>query len=204
MTTEEFNFETIATPCPVCRSENTTVTQKIVDLPHFPQLWLFNLVCNECKFKHNDFLNLSVQEPMKYIYHAENKEDYTTKIVRAANGTISFPQIGAIIEPGPSANGYISNIEGILRDIQEKAQHLLKDATNKDEIERIEDYIKLLDEYINQNHPIDIVVEDPFGNSSIIPFDSEKLEVIALTQEEVEKLKTGFIVFEDVKQKEEN
>ena len=91
-----------------------------------------------------------------------------------------------------------------LRDIQEKAQHLLRDAIDKEEIERIEDYIKLVDEYIEQNHPIDIVIEDPFGNSSIIPFDPEKLETITLTQEEAEKLKTGFMVFEDVKQKEEN
>ncbi len=203
MTEDGFEFET-TTPCPVCNSENTEVTQKIVDLPHFPQLWLFNLVCKECKYKHNDFLNLSVKEPMKYIYHAENKDDYTTKIVRAANGTINFPKIGAIIEPGPSANGFISNIEGILRDIQEKAQHLLRDAINEDEIKQIEEYIKQLDEYIEHNLPIDIVVEDPFGNSSIIPFDSEKLEIIQLTHDEAEKLKTGFMVFKDIKQKEES
>ncbi|NPD89668.1 MAG: ZPR1 zinc finger domain-containing protein [Asgard group archaeon] len=204
MTTEDFNFETLTAPCPVCRSDNTKVTQKIVNLPHFPQLWLFNLLCNDCNYKHNDFLNLSVKEPIKYIYHAENKDDYTTKIVRAANGTLRFPQIGAIIEPGPSANGFISNIEGILRDIQQKAQHLLRDATKKEEIKRIGNYIKLLDEYIEQNHPIDIVVEDPFGNSSIIPFDPDKLETIQLTKEEAEKLKTGFMVFEDVKQKEDD
>jgi zinc finger protein len=199
MTTEDLSFETITTPCPVCNSDNTKVTQKIVDLPHFPQLWLFNLLCNDCNYKHNDFLNLSVNEPTKHIYHAENKDDYTTKIIRAANGTLRFPQIGAIIEPGPSANGFINNIEGILRDIQEKAKYLLRDATDKEEIERIEDYIKLLDEYIEQNHPIDIVIEDPFGNSSIIPFDSDKLETIILTEEEAEKLKTGFMVFGDVK-----
>jgi zinc finger protein len=202
LTSEEFNFEPIITPCPVCKSENTKVTQKIVDLPHFPQLWLFNLICNDCKYKHNDFLNLSVKDPVKYIYHAKNEDDYTTKIIRAANGTISFPQIGAIIEPGPNANGFINNIEGILRDIQDKAKHLLRDSTVKEEIERISSYVNLLEEYIKENLPIDIVVEDPFGNSSIIPFDPDKLEVIELTQEEAEKLKTGFMVFEDVKQKE--
>ena len=202
MTTEDFNFEPLVTPCPVCKSENTKVTQKIVDLPHFPQLWLFNLVCNDCKYKHNDFLNLSVKDPVRYIYHAENKDDYTTKIVRAANGTISFPQIGAIIEPGPSANGFINNIEGILRDIQDKAKYLLRDSIKKEEIKRINDYIKLLDEYIEHNYPIDIVVEDPFGNSSIIPFNPDKLETTELTLKEAEKLKTGFMVFKDLKQKE--
>jgi zinc finger protein len=195
------NFETIDTPCPVCKSTNTKVTQKILDLPHFSELWLFNLKCSDCHFKHNDILNLSLSEPIRYIYHAENVEDYSTKIVRAANGSIRFPQIGALIEPGPNAEGFISNIEGVLRDIQGKARFLLRDATEEEEIKRITDFITLIDKYIEENLPIDVIVEDPFGNSSIIPFDSTKLETIQLTAEEAEKLKTGFIIFENIKEK---
>jgi zinc finger protein len=199
LNSDEFDSELIAINCPVCKSKNTKVTQKILDIPHFTELWLFNIVCFDCHFKHNDFLNLSINEPIRYVYHAENKEDYETKIVRAANGTIIFPQIGAMIEPGPNAEGFINNIEGILQDIRGKTLHLLKDATDEQEITRIREYCELLNEYIEKNLPIDIVIEDPFGNSSIIPNDSAKLETHKLTQEEAEKLKTSFIVFEDVK-----
>ena len=129
---EEIKFENVESVCPVCNSENTKVTQKIMDIPHFPQMWFFNLTCGDCHFVHNDFLNLSVKEPTRYTYHAENEDDYTSKIVRASNGTIRFPQLGAMIEPGPNADGFISNIEGILRDIQSKAKFLLNDAETAD------------------------------------------------------------------------
>ena len=62
-------------------------------------------------------------------------------------------------------------------------------------------YIMMIDEYIDKNLPIDIVVEDPFGNSSIVPANMEKLETIKLSKEEAESLKTGFIVFEGLKDK---
>lgn len=201
MPSEDLGTEIEHTPCPVCESKNTKVIQKIMDLPHFPQMWFFNLTCSDCHYKFNDFLNLSIKEPMRYIYHAENEKDYTTKIVRAANGTIRFPQIEAMIEPGPNADGFISNIEGILRDIQGKVRFLLNDAETQEERMKIMEYISMIDEYIDKNKPIDIVIEDPFGNSSIIPADITKLETIKLSQEEAEKLKTGFIVFEGLKRK---
>jgi zinc finger protein len=201
MPSEDLDTEIMETPCPVCESKNTKVIHKIMDLPHFPQLWLFNLTCSDCHYKFNDFINLSIKEPMRYIYHAENKQDYTTKIVRAANGTIRFPQIEAMIEPGPNADGFINNIEGILRDIQGKVRFLLNDSDTQEERMKIIEYISMIDEYIEKNKPIDIMVEDPFGNSSIIPADMTKLETIKLSKEEAEKLKTGFIVFEGLKEK---
>lgn len=199
MTFGDFELEHGTVQCPVCESENTKITQKIMDIPHFSQIWLFNLTCSDCRYKHNDFLILDIKDPTRLIYHAENKEDYTTKIVRAANGTISIPQIGAMIEPGPSADGFINNIEGIIRDIQDKAIFLKKNAETEEEIEKINEYIELLNSYIDRNLPIDIVIEDPFGNSTIIPFDPAKLETFKLSSEEAGKLKTGYIIFEKVK-----
>ena len=196
MTSEESEMEFEAVACPVCESENTKITQKIMDIPHFPQLWFINLTCFDCQYKHNDFLNLDIKDPVRHVYHAQNKEDYTTKIVRAANGTISFPQIGAMIEPGPSADGFINNIEGILQDIKDKAIFLLNNSTSEEEKIKISEYVDLLNEYIDNNLPIDIVIEDPFGNSSIIPNNPENLETTKLTPKEAEKLKTGFIVFD--------
>ncbi|MHA1222833.1 MAG: ZPR1 zinc finger domain-containing protein [Candidatus Heimdallarchaeaceae archaeon] len=202
MPSDEIEFEELKIKCPVCGSENTKVTQKIMNLPYFPQLWFFSLKCLNCEFKHNDFVNLSIKEPMQYIYHATSKADYTTKIVRAANGTIRIPQIKATIEPGPNADSFINNIEGIIRDIQDKARFLLRDAQTDSKRRKIIEYISLLDEYIEKNLPLDVIVEDPFGNSSILPFDEKKLEVHKLTKEKADKLKTSFIVFEDKKEKE--
>ncbi|MHA1202870.1 MAG: ZPR1 zinc finger domain-containing protein [Candidatus Heimdallarchaeaceae archaeon] len=203
MTSEDLSSELMEAPCPACESNNTKVTQKIMDLPHFPQMWFYNLTCSDCHYKYNDFINLSIKDPMRYIYHAENEEDYTTKIIRAANGTIRFPQIEAMIEPGPNADGFVSNIEGILRDIQGKVRFLLGDAETQEERQKIIDYVSMLDEYIDENKPIVIIVEDPFGNSTIIPADSAKLETIKLSEEEAQKLKSGFIVFEGLKDKQD-
>lgn len=181
--------------CPACNSNNTKVTQKIMDIPHFPNMWLFSLVCHECKYKYTDFINLNVKEPTRYVYHAKNTDDYTTKIIRASNGTIRFPQIGAMIEPGPNAVSFISNVEGVLRDIQGKARFLLSDAVTEEEKQRILDFDSMIDEYILKGLPIDVIVEDPFGNSTIVPFNPNKLETEKLSPEESERLKTSFSEF---------
>lgn len=202
-TSESDIFEEVKLHCPVCNSKNTKVTQKIVDIPYFPNLWLFTFICYDCHYKHNDFINLNIEDkPLRYIYHAENKEDYTTKIVRSANGTIRIPKIGAMIEPGPNADGFINNIEGVLREIEGKAKFLLNDAKTDEEKKKIEDYINNIEHIIEKNLPIDIVVEDPFGNSLIIPFDEKKLEKIDLSKEEAGKLKTSIIIFEKRKREE--
>jgi len=197
VSTEDLDSE-MKVICPVCKSKSTKVVQKILEFPHFPQLWFYNLSCADCHFKYNDFINLAINDPIRYTYLAENKDDYTSKIVRSSNGTIRFPTIGAILEPGPKADGFITNIEGMLRDFQGKAEFLLRNATTKEEINRINEFIKTIDEYINNNLPIEIVIEDPFGNSSLIPFSQSKLKKQLLSQEEAEKLKTGLMIFEDV------
>lgn len=190
-TLEEF----MAVDCPACNSNNTKVTQKIMDIPHFPNMWLFSLVCHECKYKYTDFINLNVKEPTRYVYHVKNSDDYATKIIRASNGTIRFPQIGAMIEPGPNAVSFISNVEGVLRDIQGKARFLLSDAVTEEEKQRILDFDGMIDEYILKGLPIDVIVEDPFGNSTIVPFNPNKLETEKLSPEESERLKTSFSEF---------
>lgn len=187
--------ESMTVDCPACNSNNTKVTQKIMDIPHFPNMWLFSLVCHECKYKYTDFINLNVKEPTRYVYHAKNTDDYTTKIIRASNGTIRFPQIGAMIEPGPNAVSFISNVEGVLRDIQGKARFLLSDAVTEEEKQRILDFDSMIDEYILKGLPIDVIVEDPFGNSTIVPFNPNKLETEKLSPEESERLKTSFSEF---------
>ena len=194
LSTEQLDSEMEA-QCPVCESDNTTITQKILDFPHFPQMWFYNLMCSDCNFRYNDFINLAVNEPVRYSYLAESKEDYTSKVIRSSNGTIRFPSIGAILEPGPKADGFITNIEGMLRDFQGKAEFLLRDATTEEEIGRINDFVKMIDNCIQNNLPIEIIIEDPFGNSSIIPFDQSKLKKQQLSQAEAEKLKTGLMVF---------
>ncbi|MBY9000311.1 MAG: ZPR1 zinc finger domain-containing protein [Candidatus Heimdallarchaeota archaeon] len=194
MSTEDLGSEMEA-KCPVCESENTKITQKILDFPHFPQMWFYNLMCSDCHFKYNDFINLAVNEPVRYGYLAENKDDYTSKIIRSSNGTIRFPSIGAILEPGPKADGFITNIEGMLRDFQGKAKFLLRDATTEEEVSRINNFIEMIEEHIKNNLPIEIIIEDPFGNSSIIPFDQSKLKKQQLSQAEAEKLKTGLMIF---------
>ena len=194
LSTEDLGSEMEA-KCPVCESENTKITQKILDFPHFPQMWFYNLMCSDCHFKYNDFINLAVNEPVRYGYLAENKDDYTSKIIRSSNGTIRFPSIGAILEPGPKADGFITNIEGMLRDFQGKAKFLLRDATTEEEVSRINNFIEMIEEHIKNNLPIEIIIEDPFGNSSIIPFDQSKLKKQQLSQAEAEKLKTGLMIF---------
>ncbi|UJG42581.1 MAG: ZPR1 zinc finger domain-containing protein [Candidatus Heimdallarchaeum endolithica] len=195
MTIEDIGALEFDITCPSCKSNDVEVSQKILNIPHFSKVWLYNIKCNNCGYKHNDMLNLESKEATRYIYRVENAKDYTSKIVRSANGTVRIPELGVLIEPGPSSTGFINNIEGVLQDVKEKVLFLLKNAQSKGEREKIIQYINQLNSYIERSLPLTFIIEDPLGNSLIVPYDEEKLTVEILTEEEASKLKTGYLIF---------
>lgn len=179
-------------PCPICKSDNTTALQRPLDIPNFPNHYLFTFKCNDCQFRHNDFFSIDPQDPKRLSYVAKGKEDWTTKIVRSGSATINVPLLGALIEPGPSSEGRITNIEGIIRDIREKVVFLAQNSDTLEERENAANMLVTIDRLLAQFGEIEVIIDDPMGNSLILPFDPSKLHERKLTEEEVSKLQTGY------------
>jgi len=188
-------------PCPVCETGELIFRSTELDVPYFGKTTQTTLLCGSCGYKHNDFILSELKEPMRFELLVESEEDLSIKVVRSASGTISIPELGAKVEPGVASEGYITNIEGVLRRFQDATTLAIRFARETDEEEiaeaRGEEVLERLERMIQGKEPVTLIIEDPFGNSAII---SEKAIKRVLSEEEVSELKTGMNIVDIIKE----
>ena len=180
--------------CPVCNgksvAESTTKTEII---PHFGEILESSLICTSCGFKHNDVICLEQKDPAKYTLTI-NKDNLSSRVVKSQSATVSIPELGVKVEPGPKSVGYVSNIEGvIIRFCDGVTQALIMFDDEKSQKNGL-NILKKLNKLINGEIEAILVIEDPFGQSNIMDINVKKEK---LTKEEIKHLKTGFTIFED-------
>jgi len=174
--------------CPSCGAQ-ANYTWDFEEIPYFGEVMITSIQCSSCGFKHSDCLILSVKDPMRYELKIRSIEDLSARVIRSSSGTIRIPELGVDIEPGPLAESFISNVEGILERIENVLKGILRTSGNK----RAKELLNDISEIREGKKEITVVVEDPFGNSAII---SERASSRILSREEASKLKTGYLLFE--------
>jgi len=180
--------------CPVCRIKGSlemkTTTEEI---PYFGEVMESTVMCVECGFKHSDVICLEAKEPVKYELKID-KNKFNTRVVKSQSATVSIPELGLKVEPGPQSQGFVSNIEGIFERFKKAVLTALswaEDETSKNNANQI---LKNMDEIVKGEKSVTIIIEDPFGHSLIEDDDAVKSR---LTPEEIENLETGFITFDN-------
>lgn len=179
--------------CPICKEtkclEVTTKTEKI---PYFGEVMQSNLLCQKCGYKFSDSICIDQKEPVMYSIDI-NKETLNTRVVKSQSATLSIPEIGLKVEPGPQSQGYVSNIEGVLDRFKKAVETALSwaedDQTKENALKILEDVERVR----KGEKSVLMVLEDPFGHSMIL---DEKADHRRLTEEEIKNLKTGFTTFE--------
>ena len=119
------------------------------------------------------------------------RTNYTDKIQSA---TVSIPEIGVKVEPGPKSEGYVTNVEGILtrfEDAVEKALNLFDDDASQENGKKTLNEIK---ELKKGNGTATLIILDPFGQSNVV---SDSVEISEIPEEELNTLKTGFSHIEE-------
>jgi len=184
--------------CPFCGSHATYIWD-IEEIPYFGEVMLTSIQCPSCGFKHSDCMILSSRNPMRYELRVESPEDLSARVIRSSSGTIRIPELGVDIEPGPLAESFVSNVEGILERVENVLKGILRMSGGN---RRAEELLNEISEVREGKREITVIIEDPFGNSAII---SERATSRVLSKEEVARLKTGCILFEleDDKESEE-
>lgn len=176
--------------CPVCGLELTLITDTYYT-PHFGELFLSSASC-ECGFRYSDSFSLDTNKAVRY--KVEIREDnLSTKVIRSTSGTVRVPEIGIDLEPGPASQGFITNLEGVLRKMEDVVQ--VARGWNSDNQSKVEECDWILDqiyETIDGNLNLTLVLEDPLGNSVV---DSEEAVRETLNDEEASELKTGINIF---------
>jgi zinc finger protein len=116
----------------------------------------------------------------QYTYKVTDSSDDETKIIRSIEGTVSIPEIEIAIEPVGGGSSWIRNIEGVLDDMNNKLEITLRDSDDDNSIKTIEQRIEKLKRLMNYEIPFTIIVDDPSGNSLILPADETKLQIVII------------------------
>lgn len=179
--------------CPVCKKTHCLeINNKTENIPYFGEVMTSTFQCRECGFRNADIICLEQKKPVKCTLQVDQSK-LNTRIIKSQSATISIPELGLKVEPGPQSQGYISNVEGVLV----RFENALKTALNWSEDDQIKkNAINLLDELElikKDEKKVTLVVEDPFGHSMI---GTDEAQCRELTDEELKKLKTGFIILD--------
>ena len=192
MNEEEINEMIIK--CPACGIEDVAKSiMKEIEIPHFGKVLETTLLCPSCGFRHSDVIALEQNDPAKYVLEI-NKNNLSVRVVRSQSATVSIPEVGVKVEPGPKSEGYVTNVEGMLtrfEDAVKKALNLFEDETSQVNAKNTLEHIQ---ELKKGNGTATLIILDPFGQSNIV---SDKAEVLEIPEDELRNLKTGFTHIED-------
>ena len=154
-------------PCPVCNKKTLTLTESETEVPYFGRIYLFSMICESCNYHKSDVEAAEQHEPEKYTFEISGPEDLKVRVVKSSEATVKIPYIGDI-SPGPSAEGYVTNVEGIFARIKEQVQHLANSEEDDNAKQKAKNLLKKLQKIMLGWEKAKIIIEDPTGNSAII------------------------------------
>ena len=180
--------------CPACGIDGiATSIMKEIETPHFGKVLETTIQCAKCGFKHSDVIALEQNDPAKYTLKI-SEETLSVRVVRSQSATVSIPEIGVKVEPGPKSEGYVTNVEGILTRFEsavKKAMQLFEDEQSQINAQNT---LSAIQELIKGNGTATLIIDDPFGQSNIV---SDDVEISEIPEDELKNLKTGFSHIED-------
>ena len=179
----------LGSPCPICGKGNLLVRSMIYSVPFFNELAMFNMVCPECGFSHNDVFSSEQRKPSRFTLYINDASLLNVRVVRSSSGTYRFPEWGIDVEPGPAADSFVTNIEGLLN----RVRSVVETAGNFSEVEsekkRASEILQQMDLATRGEFPFTLIMEDPAGVSGILPEDMTLVKYEELSTTEALKLK---------------
>ena len=152
--------------CPVCLEKKLVLTEEQTEVPYFGLVYLFSMVCSGCNYKKADIEVAKEQEPSKFSIEIDSEEDMKIRIIKSSEATVRIPHVTTITS-GPSSEGYISNIEGLLMRVKAVIEST-KDDEDEEVRKKAKNLLKKLQRVMWGQEKLKITIEDPTGNSAII------------------------------------
>ncbi|MEE1116988.1 MAG: ZPR1 zinc finger domain-containing protein [Methanosphaera sp.] len=191
-----YNNEIMYSDCPVCGGEKTLeITNRTDNIPYFGDMLETAVSCKNCGYQSSDSISLEHNEPMRFKLKIDSTK-LSSRVAKSQTATISIPDLGLKVEPGPKSQGYVSNVEGILNRFESAVLRAIKlegEEIDPDVQDKALDIIDYLTRIKMGEMSALLILEDPFGNSVI---DDDDVDKEILTPEEAEKLQTGFATFD--------
>lgn len=153
--------------CPVCCSSTLSLTEREDDIPYFGKVALFSMTCSSCKFHKSDVESVEQREPVKVSIEVSGEKDMSIRIVRSSQGKVKIPYI-ADIEPGEASNGYVTNVEGLLKRVKQQVEAIRDTEEDDTAVKKAKNILKKLNRVMWGEETAKIIIEDPSGNSAIL------------------------------------
>ena len=188
--------EVMMSDCPVCGKSKTLEVKTSTDnIPYFGDILETSVYCNECGYQSSDSISLEHNEPSRYTLTI-NDTKLDSRVAKSQTATITIPELGLKVEPGPKSQGFVSNVEGILNRFEQAVARALTLEGENISSEVEDNAVNILEciTHIKMGELETILIlEDPFGNCII---DDDDAEYEVLTQEEADALQTGFTMID--------
>ena len=181
-------------PCPICNSQNGLILNvHTSEIPYFGEHTEMTIICNECGWRHTDFIPSEGKKPSVWSLFIDNSELMTTRVVRSSSCTVRIVELGLEVEPGDNATGYISNVEGVLNRFSDAISMIQRGAIRdgeegKEKVESCQELIDRISRVKNGQETVELLLLDPNGHSQILHESATSTE---LSEEEIEALAAG-------------
>ncbi|MAG07954.1 hypothetical protein CMO89_00620 [Candidatus Woesearchaeota archaeon] len=162
--------------CPICKKKTLSLIEALKEVPFFGKAYIFSMNCSNCKYHKSDIECAEKKESVVYSIEIESKDDLNIRVVKSSEAKVKIPHV-MTIDPGPSSNGYITNIEGILNRVKsaiESAKEAEEDPAAKKKAKKL---LKKLNKVLWGEEKLKIIIEDKSGNSAIISDKAVKKEL---------------------------
>jgi zinc finger protein len=161
--------------CMFCGKKTLTLMQDEIDIPYFDKVFVFSMKCDSCNFYKSDVEASKVREPCKITFEITSDKDMKVRVVKSSNAHLKIPGLKMDVRPGPAAEGFVTNIEGLLDRFKRVIEHARDSSDDNKERKSAKNLLKKLWKVKCGDVALKIIIEDPTGNSGIIS-DKTKVE----------------------------
>lgn len=175
--------------CPSCEKGTLKVRSTLYSIPFFNELAMFSMNCPHCNFSHSDVFSAEERKPARFTLYVSDSSLLRARVVRSGSGTFRLPEFGIDVEPGPAAESFITNVEGVLLRVKSVVETAIGFADAPEEKARGIEILSKIDRALAGDIPFSLIIEDPVGVSGIILDDMSKVKYEELSAEEASKLK---------------
>ena len=165
-TKKDFYFK-----CPACKRGKIKIGRISYDLPDGDKMLIIKFECDKCNFTKNDIIPLTTSfEPGIMTLKVNSEEDLKSKVYRSPVAKLEIPELEVVVEPGPNADFYYTNIEGILYRFENAVSIYKKNLKEKHpEYAEIEEILKNIRKALEGEFNFTLVITDLEGGSYVIP-----------------------------------
>lgn len=201
---------TFPATCPSCRRDTET-SMCTIDIPHFKEVIIMSLVCDECGYRSNE-IKAGGGVPRygtKITLAVNSVEDLAREVLKSDTAGVEIPEVELVLEEG-GLDGLYSTVEGLIRRMHERLastnpfgtgdsaakQHRSNDGGEFSEMSpNYVKYVKFLDKLESMADgrflPFTLIIDDPLSNSFIGPIASDASALALQAEKEGNKLCYG-------------